>query len=117
MSKNRSLKKLNIKRKDNAFVAKPFLVFDIKNQHSSQFFDTYDEAADYCIDKGLSTFLEVGEVSYINSNELSLSPVNFYFVPKNSSTIYVIDVDDFEEVSKEIMADKVFLPCPSNSLH
>lgn len=117
MSKNRSLKKLNIKRKDHVFVAKPFLVFDVKNQHSSQFFDTYDEAADYCIDKGLSTFLEVGEVSYINSNELSLSPVNFYFVPKNSSTIYVIDVDDFEEVSKEIMECKVFLPYPSNSLH
>ncbi|MDR5615086.1 hypothetical protein [Arsenophonus sp.] len=113
MSKNRSLKKLNIKRKDNAFVAKPFLVFDVKNQHSSQFFDTYDEAADYCIDKGLSTFLEVGKVSYNNPDELSLSPVNFYFVPKNSSTIYVIDV---EEVSKDIIAGKVFLPC-SNSLH
>jgi len=117
MSKNRSLKKLNIKRKDHVFVAKPFLVFDVKNQHSSQFFDTYDEAADYCIDKGLSTFLEVGEVSYNNPNEISLSPVNFYFVPKSSSTIYVIDVNDFEEVSKEIMEGKVFLPCPSNSLH
>jgi len=117
MRKKRSLKKLNIKRKDNAFVAKPFLVFDVKNQHSSQFFDTYDEAADYCIDKGLSTFLEVGEVNYNNPNEISLSPINFYFVPKNSSTIYVIDVDDFEEVSKEIMEGKVFLPCPSNSLY
>ncbi|PAV06587.1 hypothetical protein CBG25_05650 [Arsenophonus sp. ENCA] len=117
MIKKRNLKKLNIKHKDNAFEVKPFLVFDIKNQYSSQFFDTYDEAADYSIDKGLSTFLEVGEVIYNNSNELALSPINFYFVPKNSSTIYVIDVDDFEEVSKEIMADKVFLPSPSNSLH
>ncbi|WP_119712748.1 hypothetical protein [Arsenophonus endosymbiont of Aleurodicus floccissimus] len=70
MSKKRSLKKLKLNHKDNAFVVKPFLVFDIKNQHSSQFFDTYDEAAEYCIDKGLSTFLEVGEVSYNNPNEL-----------------------------------------------
>ncbi|HGJ5877332.1 MAG TPA: hypothetical protein ACHBX0_14400 [Arsenophonus sp.] len=117
MTKKRSLKKLNIKRKNNAFVVKPFLVFDINHQHSSQFFDTYDEAADYCIDKGLATFLEVGEASYKNPDEFSISPINFYFVQKNSSTIYVIDVDDFEEVSKEIMVDKVFLPCPSNSLN
>ncbi|MDR5611472.1 MAG: hypothetical protein RAM36_00010 [Arsenophonus sp.] len=51
MNKNCSLKKLKVNRKDNTFVVNPFLVFDIKNQHSSQFFDTYDDAADYFIDK------------------------------------------------------------------
>ncbi|WGL96239.1 hypothetical protein [Arsenophonus nasoniae] len=110
-------KKLPLKIKDNPLFVKRFLVFDINNTHSSQFFDTYEDAGVYCIEKGLSLFLEVGDVCYKNAQTLSISPVNFYFVQARSSTIYMIDVNDFNEISKEMLADKVFFPYQSNYLN
>ncbi|HGJ5866936.1 MULTISPECIES: hypothetical protein [Arsenophonus] len=102
---------------NNALGVKSFLVFDINNQSSSKFFNTYDEAADYCIDNGISTFLEVGDFEYKKSEEISIKPKNFYFVPKNSDSIYVVDVNDFEEICESMTTGKIFITTNSNTIN